>query len=152
MCNPLIFAVANFPNGNLGRIAARVTNPIPSPDSTLEMMASVESNSVATSMYFIFSPSFSRAISSTLRVPEPRSRSWNAFQIIPRQELAVFPWMICRIEQYQLVLHKGFDAHVLPHCRPLNETDCNCSIEHPINNLLGVPAADLQFHTGNVPV
>src|ERR1700719_3548203 len=71
---PLTSTTFSAPNSSSLEMAQRETNPIPSPASTADLIASVESRFITLLNNLSLRLAFSRAVSTTRREPEPCSR------------------------------------------------------------------------------
>ncbi len=71
---PATSATLSAPSSNSLEMAQRETKPMPSPASTADLIASVESRSITFLKDLSLKPAFSRASSTTWREPEPCSR------------------------------------------------------------------------------
>src|SRR6266404_7649448 len=71
---PATSATFSVPSSSSLEMAQRETKPIPSPASTADLIASVESRFIAFLKDLSLKPAWSRAISTTWREPEPCSR------------------------------------------------------------------------------
>ena len=116
-------------------IAQREMKRIPSPASTADLIASLESSSIRFLRDFSAMPAFSKAPSTTRREPAPGSRIRK--NVRPQVDRGT-GFEIRRRNQDQLVLHEGLGADTPVSCRTFDEAEGNLVPEEQLNNLVGI--------------